>query len=330
MAVHIRDLHGLEDYRAVVALEQEIWGYTDPADIITVPVFIITLKRGGILVGAFDDDERMIGFAFSIVGVKDGRPTQWSHMMGVVPQHRRSGLGRALKLAQRERAIAAGFDLMEWTFDPLQALNAHLNFFKLGVVCDEYARNVYGESTSALHKGTPTDRFVVEWHLQSPHVERRIARAEARAREAAPSPLPGDAAGSGRGDAAGARSDAAGPVPADAAGAPRSEAAGPSFSSGIIAVRAQEAAAAPVANATIEAGEWTRTGAADLAIEGPRLWVEIPSAFTEMQQRAPDLALEWRHVTREIFETYFSRGYRAVDFELGRRRYLLALTPAAS
>jgi predicted GNAT superfamily acetyltransferase len=276
MTVHIRDLHGLDDYRAVVALEQTIWGYTDPADIITVPVFIITVKRGGILVGAFDEREQLVGFAFSLVGVKDGRPTQWSHMMGVVPEHRRSGLGRRLKLAQRERAIAAGFDLMEWTFDPLQALNAHLNFAKLGVVCQEYARNVYGESTSALHKGTPTDRFVVEWHLRAPHVERRLNR--------------GDAAGEN-----------------------------PLFS-----VRAEEAAYAPTVNEVFDAGEWSRSGAGDLTIEAPRVWVEVPASFTEMQQQAPELALEWRHHTRDIFETYFGRGYRAVDFELGRRRYLLA------
>ena len=81
----IRDLHGLNDYRAVVALEQEIWGYTDMADVVTVPVFIITVKRGGILIGAFDERGRMAGFAFSIVGMKDGAPSQWSHMMGVVP-----------------------------------------------------------------------------------------------------------------------------------------------------------------------------------------------------------------------------------------------------
>jgi predicted GNAT superfamily acetyltransferase len=268
--VHIRDLHGLEDYRAVVALEQEIWGYTDLNDIVTVPVFIITMKRGGILLGAFDERQRMVGFAYSIVGIKHGKPTQWSHMLGVVPEYRRSGLGRALKLAQRERAVAAGFELMEWTFDPLQALNAHLNFTKLGVVCDEYARNVYGESTSALHRGTPTDRFVVEWHLRSAHVERRIGASET-------------------------------------------------------IVRAQEASDAPVVNQTVDAGAWTRMTSADLAIEGPRVWVEIPPAFTEMQQQAPELALEWRHQTRTVFETYFDRGYRAVDFELGRRRYLLAL-----
>ena len=272
MAVQIRDLHTLEDFRAVVALEQEIWGYTDPGDVVTVPVFIITVKRGGILIGAFDDNGRMVGFAFSIVGMKNGKPTQWSHMMGVIAEYRRSGLGRALKLAQRERAIASGFDLMEWTFDPLQALNAHLNFSRLGVVCSEYLRNVYGESTSALHRGTPTDRFVVEWHLREPHVERRISRGE-----------------------------------------------------NALSVRAAEAADAPTANSTVEAGRWIRTTPGDLSIDERRLWVAIPASFTEMQHEAPDLALEWRHHSRDIFETYFARGYRAVDFEMGRRRYLLAL-----
>lgn len=271
MPIQIRDLRSLDDYRDVVRLEQEIWGYTDLADVVTVPVFIITVKRGGILIGAFDDDERMVGFAYSIVGVKAGRPTQWSHMMGVVPAHRGSGLGRTLKLAQRERAIAAGFDLMEWTFDPLQALNAHLNFFKLGVTCDEYVRNLYGDSTSTLHRGTPTDRFVVEWRLGEPHVERRIERSD------------------------------------DA-----------------LLFRAREAADAPTLNQAREAGPWQRPGPADLAEDARRVWVEIPARFTEMQREAPELALEWRHHTREIFETYFSRGYRAVDFEISARRYLLA------
>jgi predicted GNAT superfamily acetyltransferase len=274
MSIEIRDLHGLDDYRAVVQLEQEIWGYTDPADVITVPVFIITVKRGGILIGAFDD-QRMVGFAFSIVGMKDGRATQWSHMMGVVADHRGSGLGRVLKLAQRERAVAAGFDLMEWTFDPLQALNAHLNFTRLGVICDEYVRNLYGESTSALHRGTPTDRFIVQWRLREPHVERRITRSDTD-----------------------------------------------------LTVRASEAADAPVVNETVATDGWRRSGRGDLAIDASRAWVEIPTGFTEMQQDQPGLALEWRLHTREIFETYFARGYRAVDFELRRHqrcgRYLLA------
>ena len=267
----IRDLHTLPEFRAVVDLEQQIWGYTDSSDLVTVPVFIITVKRGGILIGAFDDD-RMIGFAFSIVGVKDGRPMQWSHMMGVLPEYRRTGLGRQLKLVQRERALAGGFDLMEWTFDPLQALNAHLNFARLGVVCNEYVENLYGDSTSSLHRGTPTDRFVVQWHLAAPHVERRIAP---------PGPL---------------------------------------------AVRAPDALEAPTVNDTAAAGRWRRPAGIHFPEGERRVCVEVPVGFTEMQQEAPDLALEWRLHSRTIFQTLFGRGYRAVDFlldrEQGRGRYL--------
>jgi predicted GNAT superfamily acetyltransferase len=262
--VTLRDLHDIDAYRKVVELEHDIWGYTDFADVVTVPVFIITVKRGAILIGAFDERDRMVGFVYSIVGMKNHKPMQWSHMAGVVQEYRNKGLGRDLKLAQRERAIAAGFELIEWTFDPLQTANAHLNFTKLGVVCDEYAVNVYGDSSSALHRGTPTDRLVVQWNISEPHVERRISR---------DSPL---------------------------------------------VARSDDAARAPVVNAN----------GVDLSIDERRVWVEIPVGFTEIQQQTPDRALALRLETREIFQTYFARGYRAVDFELqkerGKGRYLLA------
>jgi predicted GNAT superfamily acetyltransferase len=96
-------------------------------------------------------------------------------MLGVLPDAREAGLAIRLKLAQRERALEMGVDLIEWTFDPLQAANAHLNFARLGVSVEEYEANLYGESTSPLHRGTPTDRFLAGWHLRRPHVERRIA-----------------------------------------------------------------------------------------------------------------------------------------------------------
>lgn len=177
--LRLRDLTTIDEFREVVALEQRIWGYTDASDIVTVPVFIITVKRGGLLVGAVDARDRVVGFAYSLVGMKDGRPLQWSHMTGVLPEYQGTGLGYRLKLTQRERALAAGFDLIEWTFDPLQALNAHFNFAKLGTIAAEYADNVYGESSSALHRGTPTDRLVAQWWIRAPHVERRIAVAGA-------------------------------------------------------------------------------------------------------------------------------------------------------
>jgi predicted GNAT superfamily acetyltransferase len=135
---------------------------------------MVSVKRGGILLGAFDEAGVMKGFVYSIPAVKDGTLTQWSHMLGVTRDARDGGLGLRLKLAQRERSLAMGIDLIEWTYDPLQALNAHLNFAKLGVVVEEYEENIYGVSSSPLHSGSPTDRFVAEWRLSTPHVERRI------------------------------------------------------------------------------------------------------------------------------------------------------------
>jgi len=173
--VIIRPLETIDECRQVAELERVVWGYTDAEDVVPPPVLIVSIKRGGVLLGAFDDDGAMKGFVYSIPGLKDGRLVQWSHMLGVVPEARDGGLGAALKLAQRDAALAMGIDLVEWTYDPLQAMNAHLNFAKLGVVVEEYEENIYGESSSPLHRGTPTDRFVAEWRLREPHVERRIA-----------------------------------------------------------------------------------------------------------------------------------------------------------
>ena len=172
--MHIRPLTTLEDCRKVAELEKIVWGYTDAEDVVPPPVLIVSIKRGGVLLGAFDDAGEMKGFVYSIPALKDGRPTQWSHMLGVTPDARDSGLGVRLKLEQRHATLAMGIDLIEWTYDPLQALNAHLNFARLGVVVEEYEENIYGESSSPLHRGTPTDRFVAEWRLREPHVERRI------------------------------------------------------------------------------------------------------------------------------------------------------------
>ena len=171
----IRDLTTIADCRAVAALEREIWGYTDAEDVVPPPVLIVSVKRGGILLGAFDAAGGMKGFVYSIPSVKDGRLAQWSHMLGVTADARDRGLGVRLKLAQRERSLAMGVDLVEWTYDPLQALNAYLNFTRLGVVVEEYEENIYGDSSSPLHRGSPTDRFVAQWKLTAPHVERRIA-----------------------------------------------------------------------------------------------------------------------------------------------------------
>jgi predicted GNAT superfamily acetyltransferase len=171
----IRPLTTIEEFRRVVDLEKLVWGYTDAEDVVPVPVLIVSVKRGGILLGAFDRRGEMVGFVYSLSALRDGRASQWSHMLGVLPEARDSGLGTRLKLEQRAATLGMGLDLIEWTYDPLQAMNAHLNFTKLGVTVTEYEENIYGESSSPLHRGNPTDRFVAEWWLSSPEVERRLA-----------------------------------------------------------------------------------------------------------------------------------------------------------
>ncbi len=164
--VRIRRARGLDDYLACVALQKEVWGYTESDDIAAQPMLMIGDRYGGSVLIAQNEAGRYTGFAFAMAAWKSGmKPFWWSHMTAVVKEYRNRGIGLALKLRQREEALASGIDLIEWTFDPLQALNAHFNFHKLGVIVREYEENVYGYTSSALHLGLPTDRFVAEWHL---------------------------------------------------------------------------------------------------------------------------------------------------------------------
>ncbi len=272
--VRLRLLTTLEGFRQVAELEKEIWAYTNAEDVVPAPIMVVSVKCGGMVIGAFDPSDRLVGFAYSLPGLRHARPMQWSHMLGVVAAHRGRGLGQTLKIEQRKRTIEKGLDLVSWTYDPMQAPNAHLNLARLGAVVEEYEENVYGESSSPLHTGTPTDRFVADWWLRRPHVERRLA------------------------------------------------------SGGLGAVRTPEAVDAPLANVTRACGPWLEPVREDLALTATRVMVEIPAGFTEMQATDPALALQWRMATRRIFESYFARGYRAVDFllnpEEGRGKYLLA------
>jgi predicted GNAT superfamily acetyltransferase len=173
-----------------MALELEIWGYGNAEDAVGIPLFVITVKRGGILLGAYDGD-RMAGFVYSLAGLKRGVPMQWSHMLGVRDAYRGTGLGRRLKLEQRRRALDMGIELMEWTFDPLQVVNAHLNFRRLGVVAEEYHLDVYGASPSTLHQGNPTDRFIVQWWMRAPRVAGLAGEVPAARRDEDVAPAPG-------------------------------------------------------------------------------------------------------------------------------------------
>ena len=167
-SIDIRALTAHEQFERCVALQIEVWGYND-GDVIPRRVFVVAQRIGGQVLGAFDGDT-IVGFAMSLPGYRDGQSYLHSHMLAVLPQYRNAGVGRRLKLAQRDDAIARGFDLMEWTFDPLEIKNAHLNIARLGAIVRRYQPDFYGPSTSPLQGGLPTDRLYAEWWLCSSRV----------------------------------------------------------------------------------------------------------------------------------------------------------------
>jgi predicted GNAT superfamily acetyltransferase len=176
----IQPLTTLEQFERCIVLQIEVWGYSD-GDVIPRRVFVVAQRIGGQVIGAFDGDT-LVGFAMSLPGYRDGKPYLHSHMLAVLPQYRNAGIGRRLKLAQRDDAIARGIDLMEWTFDPLEIRNAHLNIARLGVIVRRYQPDFYGPSSSPLQGGLPTDRLYAEWWLRSDRVA-SILRGEAQSIE---------------------------------------------------------------------------------------------------------------------------------------------------
>jgi predicted GNAT superfamily acetyltransferase len=158
-----------EEFKACVQLQKEVWNFAD-IDLIPVRLFVVADKIGGQVIGDFEG-EQLVGFVISIPGSRSGHPYLHSHMLAVDEAHRNLGLGRLLKLAQREDALARGFELIEWTFDPLEIKNAFLNIERLGAIARRYTINQYGASSSPLQGGLPTDRLVAEWWLRSKRVE---------------------------------------------------------------------------------------------------------------------------------------------------------------
>ncbi len=181
--VTVRKCEALEEMQACFALQKEVWKFSD-AELIPVRMFVVAAKIGGQVVGAFvekssekDGDEELIGFALAIPGMRNGHSYLHSQMLAVRQPYRNGGLGRRLKLYQREDALARGFELMEWTFDPLEIKNAYLNIEKLGAITRRYNVNQYGITSSPLQGGLPSDRLVAEWWMRSKRVEAVLADA---------------------------------------------------------------------------------------------------------------------------------------------------------
>jgi len=166
--IRVESLTGFEQFDRCAELQQQVWGSGD-GDAVSRRIFTVVSHIGGQVIGAFDG-ATLVGFAFALPGYRDGLAYLHSHILAVLPDYRNIGIGRRLKLAQRDDAIARGFDLMEWTFDPLEIKNAHLNIARLGAVVRRYHPNLYGSSSSPLQGGLPTDRLYAEWWLRSPRV----------------------------------------------------------------------------------------------------------------------------------------------------------------
>ncbi|WP_155767571.1 GNAT family N-acetyltransferase [Sporosarcina ureilytica] len=162
----IRKLETIEDIRLIQSMEEEVWG--SPA--IPIHQTYTASKNGGLVLGAFINDE-IIGFSYSFPGFADGKTYLCSHMLGIHPNYQVKGIGKLLKDEQRKLAKEMGYDLITWTFDPLESRNAYLNLQKLSGISQTYLENWYGEMTDGLNKGLPSDRLKVEWWISSERVQ---------------------------------------------------------------------------------------------------------------------------------------------------------------
>lgn len=172
--IAVRTITEIADLREAVRLQKIIWGFED-LELLPVRLFVVANRVGGQTMAAFDGD-KMVGFLIAVPGVKsDGTHYLHSNMMGVLAEYRNAGVGRQLKLAQREEAISRGIGMIEWTFDPLELKNAFFNMQRLGAVVERYVLNQYGVTSSHLHGGLPTDRCIASWFLDSDRVKRVVA-----------------------------------------------------------------------------------------------------------------------------------------------------------
>jgi chorismate synthase len=255
--ITIRVLTDIEALRQIEALQMEIWGMPE-RDVVPAHQLKAAAGAGGAVLAAIDADGSVVGFCYGFAGWRAGRPLFYSHMAGVVGARQLQDIGFRLKCAQREAALAMGYDHAVWTYDPLQSVNARFNLHKLGATAHRYYVNYYGKMPDALNRGLDSDRLEVDWALRSARVAAAVAgRPVERAWDPAPRVLE-------------AVPWPPGPGPGD-----------------------------PV-----------------LDLDAPVLLLEIPTDFPALRSRDVALARAWRTATRQAFQHYFGRGYRAVDFVL--------------
>ncbi len=184
--VSITALHSLDAFRACEDLQYAVWRLDD-REIVPDHIFLTSVRYGGLVLGAFAPEGTMVGMLFGFPGTGDAAHgvdhLHCSHIMGVLPRWQGKGVGYQLKCAQRAWALRQGLRLVVWTYDPLESRNAALNIAKLGAICRRYVRNLYGAMRDALNAGLPSDRFEVEWWIDSDAVQRRLSEGKLAAAE---------------------------------------------------------------------------------------------------------------------------------------------------
>lgn len=178
MTIKIRHIETPSGLKAVEALQRQVWNTSD-VEVVPTHTLLAIVHGGGLIIGAFDDD-RLVGFVLGFTGFdpKNSGEKMWhcSHMAGVHPDYRDCGLGFQLKRAQWQMVRQQGLSRITWTYDPLQSRNAKLNISKLGTICNNYLPNYYGELKDQFNRGLPTDRFRVDWWINSVRVKRRLGK----------------------------------------------------------------------------------------------------------------------------------------------------------
>ena len=244
--VEVRQIKTIEELEQVQQLEKAVWG--DPA--IPIHQTLTAVKNGGIVVGAYENNQ-LVGFSYGFPGFVNGKPYLCSHMLGIDENYRGQGIGEFLKKEQKNAAIEMGYDLLTWTYDPLESVNAFLNLTKLKAICSTYVKNCYGEMKDGLNQGLPSDRFQVEWWITNPYIEEKH-QDDLAAIERVPYVQTAD-------------------------GLP------------------QLADVDPSSYFNYEA-----------------LLIPVSNQFQQMKKDYPELALDWRLKTRDLFESLFKNGFAAV------------------
>lgn len=173
LKITVGPFRGLADYQTCTEIQREVWHFQD-IDIVPAPMLLAAAYAGGVNLGAYNSLGEMIGFACSIIGLERGELIHHSHMLAVRSAYRNFDVGYKLKIAQRKEALKNKIRTVTWTFDPLHPLNAYFNLGKLAARAVGYLEDFYGETTSALHRGLPTDRFLTRWDVASPRVVERL------------------------------------------------------------------------------------------------------------------------------------------------------------